>query len=350
MKIKIYILSILLCSSFFSSGQTFCLSFGNPQITNNGTQFEFDLRIERNNVPFQLGSSNLVFNFNQSGLSNPVLLSHSLPMSYDTPTVTNPLLGRASMNIVLHSDNNGLMIATTPTVLGRVRFNIINPSLLSNNNWLYNGGTTQTVVFDDTNPGNQLFATNTSTSCLQTLNVPLPVDLTKLTAYKSDKNIVVYWETQYEHSLSHYEVYKSENGIDFFKIGIVLAKNNANAGSYQYVDTEVASGIQNYYKLKMVDLDEGYTFSNICMAKIDAKELLVYLFPNPVSRNSPLEIKGISSENYEVKIYDQNGSLVTNIALKGHHLLDISSLNTGVFYYSIVLEHSVVSGKLIVFE
>ncbi|MGB4959679.1 MAG: hypothetical protein WBO36_09395, partial [Saprospiraceae bacterium] len=223
----IYIV-VLFVISFASSslGQTFCLSFGNEQITNAGTKFEFDIYITRSGPVFQLGSSNLVFNFNNLGISTPILLTHTLSGSYSIPTVTNPLLNRASFNVVLNNDNNGIIINDTPTLLCRVQFSILNPALMSDMNWLYTGTTIQTVVFNDVFPATQLFATNNMNTCLQPLQSPLPLRLLSFSSEVAGKSIELKWETYEERNVSYFDIQRSLNGINYKSIGNVKADNN----------------------------------------------------------------------------------------------------------------------------
>ena len=63
-------------------------------ITNDGTHYDVLIQIEANTA-FNLGSSNLKFNFNGSDISNPSLLTayNFSGGSYNTITVTEPVAG-----------------------------------------------------------------------------------------------------------------------------------------------------------------------------------------------------------------------------------------------------------------
>jgi hypothetical protein len=157
-----FFVSVLLLTHL-SAQSTFCLSFANQ--TTTGSNFDVMLRMYSSDGNFQLGSSNFVFSYNTAALSNPVFLSSPLSGSvYDLATpslvVTNPASGQVSLNIMYDGVNGGA--TTVPTggldMVG-VRFTVVNNTLPASLTWLYDGGTTKTVVFDDDN-ATQIFRTS----------------------------------------------------------------------------------------------------------------------------------------------------------------------------------------------
>ena len=347
----IYII-VLFVLSFASSslGQTFCLSFANQQITNGGTKFEFDIFITRSGPEFHLGSSNLVFNFNNLGISTPVLLSHTLSGSYDVPTVTNPLPNRASFNVVLNNDNNGIVVNDTPTLLGRVQFSILNPTLMSNINWLYTGGTTQTIVFNDVFPGvSQLFATTNSMSCLVPLNSPLPVDLININASSLEKSIRLDWKVAQEQNLSNYEVQrKSDNNTNFSVIGDVIAMNKNSETQYNYIDENVERGIKYFYRLRMIDFDGSFSFSPIVFAKLAKSLDKISVYPNPIVNNGEVRITADEKAEYVFVLYDSNNKYILSKTFEKDILFRFDELPAGVYYYKINHNSEFITGKLVV--
>lgn len=141
---------------------TFCLSFANQ--TAAGGNFDVTLRMYSSDGNFQLGSSNFVFTYNTAALSNPVFLSSPLSGSvYDLATpslvVTAPATGQVSFNAMYDGANGGgTTVPTAGLDMVVVRFTVVNNTLPTNLTWLYDGGTTKTVVFDDDN-ATQIFRT-----------------------------------------------------------------------------------------------------------------------------------------------------------------------------------------------
>ena len=329
--------------------QSFCLTIQNSQVVENGTKLEFELYMSRDAaVPFRLGTSNLVLEFNNLGLSSPALVSHTLNANYDVPTFTNPLPNRASFNIVLNNDNLGNVIEDTPTLLGKVSFNIVNPSLMSGANWLYTGSTTRTVVFDDVFPAHQLFAT--SPACLVGQNVVLPVDLISFEARPLEKSIQLKWVVDKEQNLSHYEIFRSLDAkIDFVSIGKVNANSRDQEPQYTYNDAAVNPDQLYLYKLKMVDMDGRFSFSNIVKAAIKGSDSFIDLYPNPVAKGTILQIKTNIDSKSTMLIYDSKNSLVLNKVFTNQFALETSQFSQGTYFYKIEGENFTKTGQIVIF-
>src|SRR5210317_1361670 len=95
----ILLLSGLLLFALSVKSQTYCLRLS--EMANNGTTVIYRVEMLGDQI-FGLGTSNLEFSFNNSGLSNPTLESSFLGGNYSV-TVTSPLTAVASVNIVFNS-------------------------------------------------------------------------------------------------------------------------------------------------------------------------------------------------------------------------------------------------------
>ena len=341
-KYSIILFFLLLSQSSF--GQTFCLSFGNPQVI--GSEFQFQIFMS-GSAPFGLGSSNLQFGFS-AGLSTPVLVSHTLTGNYNTPTLTMPAAGMASLNIQLFVPNGGITINTGNTLLATAKFTITNPALTSDLVWSYNGGTTQTVVFNHPQPATQLFATSTDASCLQGLSAVLPLELLDFQASATNSFILLDWLTDRERKLSHFDLQRSTDGFSFTKIGALLAKNGTETARYQYKDVEVKSGVEYFYRLKMNDLDGRSKFSPIRSARIESKEVVIEVFPNPVGSKMSVQITTNLESLFEFVLLDENGKVVLTRKFEQSTALDLGNLPAGVYFYRLESEAAVKNGRIII--
>ena len=146
----IIILSALLCSAFLNA-QTFHLKM--EIVAETSTDFTIDI-FASGDPGFELGSSNLVFDFDPLVVSNPTLVSHNLtemtgPFTvYSDVNVTEPASGKASLNIVLDATGVGDLMDTYPayTNIAQIHFDVLDASATKSLNWLYTGGSTETVV------------------------------------------------------------------------------------------------------------------------------------------------------------------------------------------------------------
>ncbi|MDQ8005294.1 MAG: hypothetical protein REI64_10875 [Pedobacter sp.] len=97
----------------------------------------------------------------------------------------------------------------------------------------------------------------------------LPVSLITFTAKANKQGAVnLAWSTASEKDNSHFEVARSANGIDFERLDDVKGNGNSNVvRNYSFTDTKPVVGV-NYYRLKQVDFDGDFAFSNVATAKV----------------------------------------------------------------------------------
>lgn len=106
----------------------------------------------------------------------------------------------------------------------------------------------------------------------------LPVKLTDFTATKnSATTITLNWHATFESNFKSYEVERSTDGIHFTTIGTVRGQNSP---AYNLVDRSLPNATTVFYRLKMIDIDNRFTQSDIVSVKLD-KSAGISVFPNP---------------------------------------------------------------------
>ncbi|WP_338769294.1 T9SS type A sorting domain-containing protein [Bernardetia sp. ABR2-2B] len=180
--------------------------------------------------------------------------------------------------------------------------------------------------------------------------VVLPLEFTEFRGEKVKEQNLLHWATAREFNTSHFEIERSNDAMDFIKIGELKAgNNNLENQIYQYWDKEPQNGT-NYYRLKQVDLDGTFTYTKTIAIDnqgiITAFELQK-MYPNP-AQNAISFIFAVPTSNSEiqVEIFDSNGKSVSknintypkgiqnfnqNLSSfsKGLYILRISNLKTG---------------------
>lgn len=145
-------------------------------------------------------------------------------------------------------------------------------------------------------------------------NDPLPVTLVSFTATAEDnKFIQLDWSTATEVNNSGFQIERSVNGTDFEAIGWAEGHGNSTVmNSYRYSDLSALPGIVYYYRLKQVDVDGNYKYSNIVSATLTGALgfTLESLIPNPA--NSQISVGVISNVDASatIKITDMLGRVV----------------------------------------
>jgi hypothetical protein len=158
-----------------------------------------------------------------------------------------------------------------------------------------------------------------------TSSTALPLELLSFTGKISGKNIVLNWTTRDEVNTDYFIAESSNNGVSFSIDGTVRSMNNPSAiHNYQH---QVASSVKgtNYFRLKMVDKDGQFTYSNIIAIRLNAlTDIKVY----PTTTSANLNIYS-AEEDQEVRLYNINGQYIQQV-LNGQN--DISHLPSGIYF------------------
>ncbi len=180
--------------------------------------------------------------------------------------------------------------------------------------------------------------------------VVLPLELTEFGGEKVKEQNLLHWATAREFNTSHFEIERSNDAMDFIKIGELKSGNKKMENQlYQYWDAEPQTGI-NYYRLKQVDLDGTFTYTKTIA--IDNQGVITSfeiqkMYPNP-AQNSINFVFAVPSSNSElqIEIFDSNGKSVATTTesyqkgiqnfnqnlsnfSKGLYILRVSNVQTG---------------------
>ena len=117
----------------------------------------------------------------------------------------------------------------------------------------------------------------------------LPVEIVSFDAAKKGSSIELYWQTASEINLSEYQIERSSDGSAFVAIGGVKSnENSASALKYGFLDENPFNGV-NYYRLKIIDLDASFAYSNIASVR-NSDPQKIGVFPNPFSQSLSLSL------------------------------------------------------------
>jgi hypothetical protein len=109
------------------------------------------------------------------------------------------------------------------------------------------------------------------------LNQSLPVTLLNFTGRSNFPNIDLQWQTSSENNSDRFEVERRiDQTLSFEKIGTVTARGNSSQTvAYTFTDKDaLLKGTQFYYRLKMIDQDGGFVYSNL-ISLTNAKQLFI---------------------------------------------------------------------------
>jgi pectin methylesterase-like acyl-CoA thioesterase len=168
----------------------------------------------------------------------------------------------------------------------------------------------------------------------------LPLTLISFTGEQANNNINLKWTTSNEINTSHFEIQKSTNAIKFEKAGSVIAFNNTNINNYSFVDVDSKLPVV-YYRLKIVDVDGQFSYSNIVVFKNNGNSALV-LFPNPVE-NTTFLTHNKATANATLSIYSNDGKLIYKQLVKQNttsSAIETKQLIPGIYILKFVNNHT----------
>lgn len=173
---------------------------------------------------------------------------------------------------------------------------------------------------------------------------PLPITLTNFTATPQQNYIRLNWQTSQEKNSSRFEIERKIDDINFSKIETVDAsKNTTSLQTYSFIDKDIAGINGNiYYRLKMVDNDGSFEYSETKAVKLDfISPLEVKIYPNPAVNTLTIELIKEQSGSINYVISNSIGAVelkgkYEHSNVKSHQGFDISSLTTGIYFIKIV--------------
>jgi len=164
----------------------------------------------------------------------------------------------------------------------------------------------------------------------------LPITLKYFTSWKRPDANRLTWMTTSEKNFSHFEIEKSTDGVNFIRITTIPGRGgNKNETAYSFDDNEVK--VIQYYRLKYVDVDGQYTYSNILRVSRDDVTNTKVLFGNRITTMLALRIIDMDANNLSIKIIDNSGRTIKiqNVRINpGENSFNINtaSIPSGFYY------------------
>lgn len=138
----------------------------------------------------------------------------------------------------------------------------------------------------------------------------LPIELLYFTGKLMNEKTILNWETVFEENVNGFEIERSNDTKEWKKLGFITANNSAS--NYEFWDNQPLNGV-NYYRLKSLDLDGTYEYSNIVIITLDRKENIIGdVSPNPISRGNEfiLPVNIIQDMDVKIQITNQLGQII----------------------------------------
>ncbi|MBS1574180.1 MAG: PQQ-dependent sugar dehydrogenase [Bacteroidetes bacterium] len=171
----------------------------------------------------------------------------------------------------------------------------------------------------------------------------LPVTLLSFTGDFENNAALLRWTTEKEVNTSQFVIERGTNGRDFVSIGTVAAKGNSSSSiNYTYSDNDIMKQSSSivYYRLKMMDKDNAFKYSDVVKITLPFTSGRVNLFPNPATEEVNVAVDAPFDGKAQWKLMDNTGRIIlqSKESLKkgnNNFAISISKLSTGIYYFVI---------------
>ncbi|MEM1357826.1 MAG: T9SS type A sorting domain-containing protein, partial [Bacteroidota bacterium] len=177
----------------------------------------------------------------------------------------------------------------------------------------------------------------------------LPLDLLSFTGEAREKTNLLTWTTANEEDFSHFEVQRSsaeasaspDLSADWWEtIGEIAG---GQSGQYSFEDDPITA----YYRLKMVDLDGTFTYSEVILLEniLGAAAGAMWVYPNPSTGRFTVDLSEVSisfQEAGELRLVDRYGRTVWTRSLAPRQPtppIELSQRPAGVYLLTLVTDH-----------
>lgn len=161
----------------------------------------------------------------------------------------------------------------------------------------------------------------------------LPVNLISFNAVRRGSAAFLQWSTSREVMTDHFELQRSSDGRIFIPINnIAAAGNSANIRTYSYED-KADPGPLYYYRIKIVDKDRKFVYSNIIALRSAVENFVITAYPNPASTFAVVN-HPFNTQPAQLRLIDISGRVIKISKTPGNSaqsVIDLQRLPAGLY-------------------
>lgn len=161
-------------------------------------------------------------------------------------------------------------------------------------------------------------------------NAALPVDFISFTGKKTSSGTELNWQVGVEDNVKGYEVEKSSDGVQYTKVGFVSA---AGKTSYFFTDVTPSPNVV-LYRIKNVDLDGKFKYSNVLRMSNGNYGIVLKAFPLPALSKTTVQHPSVIGSNARISVNLTDGRLVKSVTPStgsSQTTIDVSDLKSGLY-------------------
>lgn len=190
---------------------------------------------------------------------------------------------------------------------------------------------------------------------------PLPVELILFSGVLDEDRIELNWRTETEVNNYGFNIERSLSSqkTNWEVIEFVQGYGNSNSTKdYYYIDSDIQRSGTYYYRLKQIDNDGSFEYSDIINVdvSIPGSYYLSQNYPNPFNPETRIDFTISEKQQVSLRVYNTLGELVSEIVNEqreaGNYseIFNASDLPSGVYIYSLQTPGFVENMKLTVLK
>ncbi|MCU0342454.1 MAG: T9SS type A sorting domain-containing protein [Ignavibacterium sp.] len=186
----------------------------------------------------------------------------------------------------------------------------------------------------------------------------IPVELVSFNVALEQNKVVLNWQTATELNSSHFEVERKSEGSDWSSIGRVNASGYSTSKvDYRFVDENLI-GNKLSYRLKLVDLDGSFTYSQEVEinSSLPTSFSLSQNYPNPFNPTTKINFTVPFDSKVTISVYSITGEMVMELVndnvSAGSYSVDFdgSNLASGMYIYKMTAGNFTQTNKMMLMK
>ncbi|HMU11321.1 MAG TPA: T9SS type A sorting domain-containing protein [Ferruginibacter sp.] len=147
------------------------------------------------------------------------------------------------------------------------------------------------------------------------LSGPLAVKWISLFGRPNAKTNLICWSIETNEHTTAFDVERSNDGIQYEKIGEVTAMANHTGELYRFTDERVSQQ-KHFYRVRQKDSHGQSALSTSIMITNQGNSFDVLLFPNPAREKITVVLPGTTGVNKEFLLFNSNGMLLRKVRIQ----------------------------------
>lgn len=182
-----------------------------------------------------------------------------------------------------------------------------------------------------------------------------PVELVSFTSVLNENHIDLSWRTETEINNYGFNIERSEKNLNWLTVGFVEGHGNSNSPKeYSFSDYDIElSGIY-YYRLKQIDNDGTFEYSNIITvyANLPDNFSLSQNYPNPFNPETRIDFTISEIQQVSLKVYNALGEVVAELVNEQREpgsyseIFDASDHPGGIYIYRLKTQKYTMNKKM----